>query len=65
MADYKTFMALLRKDNFSGPMSIHYEYPLGGAESGKKQITVTPDVVLSAMKRDLETLRGMLKQAAF
>jgi sugar phosphate isomerase/epimerase len=65
MADYKTFMALLRKDNFSGPMSIHYEYPLGGAESGKKQITLAPHVVLSAMKRDLETLRGMLKQAAF
>lgn len=65
MADYKTLMALLRRDNFSGPMSLHFEYPLGGAESGKKQITVAPEVVLTAMQRDLETLRGMLKQASF
>ena len=65
MADYKTFLALLRKDNFSGPMALHYEYPLGGAESGKKQITVAPEVVFKAMKRDLETLRSMLKQANF
>lgn len=63
MADYKTFLGLLRRDNYAGPMSIHYEYPLGGAETGKKQITVAPEVVFTAMKRDLETLRGMLKQA--
>ncbi|KAA5549619.1 sugar phosphate isomerase/epimerase family protein [Adhaeribacter rhizoryzae] len=63
MADYKTFLGLLQRDNYAGPMSIHYEYPLGGAESGKKQISVAPEVVFTAMKRDLETLRGMLKQA--
>jgi hypothetical protein len=44
-------------------MSIHYEYPLGGAESGKKQLTVSPDNVLEAVKTDLVTLQNMLQKA--
>ncbi len=63
MVDFKTYFSLLKKYNISGPMSVHYEYPLGGAELGKKQLSMDRDTVLAAMKRDLQTLRTMLAEA--
>lgn len=63
MVDYKTYLSLLKKYDLSGPMSIHYEYPLGGAEHGKKELTLDRDKTLIAMKRDLDTLRTMLAEA--
>ena len=63
MVDYDLYLSLLKKHHIAGPMSIHYEYPLGGAESGKKQLTVSPDTVLEAVKTDLVTLQNMLQKA--
>lgn len=63
MVDFKTYFSLLKKYQLSGPMSIHYEYPLGGAEHGKKDLTSSRDKTLIAMKRDLDTLRTMLAEA--
>lgn len=60
MVDYKTYFSLLKQYNITGPMSIHYEFPLGGADVGKNQITIPKDVVLDAIKKDLETLKQML-----
>lgn len=60
MVDYKTYFSLLKQYNITGPMSIHYEFPLGGAEAGKRQLTVAKDAVLEAMKTDLETLKRLL-----
>ena len=64
MVDFKTYFARLKQYGISGPMSVHYEYTLGGAETGKKQLTMPPDDVLAAMKRDLQTLQKFLKEAA-
>jgi hypothetical protein len=47
--------------NFRGPLQLHFEYPLGGAESGKRQIAITQNEVFSAMERDLNRLRGYLQ----
>lgn len=63
MVDYKTYFGLLRQYKLTGPMSIHYEYPLGGAEVGKTQLTIPSDTVLAALKRDLQTVRKLLKEA--
>ena len=60
MVDYKTYFSLLKQYNITGPMSIHYEFPLGGAEAGKRQLTVAKDAVLEAIKADLETLKRLL-----
>jgi len=49
---------------FGGPLQLHFEYPLGGAEGGKSSITIPREEVAEAMKRDLATLRGFLAQAA-
>ncbi|PSR54402.1 endonuclease [Adhaeribacter arboris] len=63
MVDFKKYFNLIKQYGISGPMSIHFEYPLGGADQGKKQITVPKDEVFAAMSRDLQTLRSLLKEA--
>lgn len=63
MVDFKKYFALLKKFNLRGPISMHFEYPLGGAENGARTITIPKDQVLSAMKRDLQTLRRLLSEA--
>ena len=60
MVDFKQYFQLLNKINFHGPVCVHYEYPLGGAEDGAKQITMSKDAVLESMKADLQTLKKML-----
>jgi len=63
MVDFKKYFNLVKQYNITGPMSLHFEYPLGGADTGKKQITISREEVLNAMKHDLLTLRNMLKEA--
>jgi sugar phosphate isomerase/epimerase len=58
------FFGMVAKSGFSGPLQLHVEYPLGGAESGKTAITITREQVFAAIKRDLSQLRGWLAQAA-
>ncbi len=63
MIDYKKFFSLIKQYNISGPLSIHLEYDLGGADQGKKQITKPKEEVFAAMKQDLQTLRTLLQEA--
>jgi sugar phosphate isomerase/epimerase len=63
MVRFPEFCSLLSKTAFDGPVQLHFEYPLGGAENGKRQITIDRGQVLSAMRRDLRQLRGYFKQA--
>ena len=50
---------VLKEINFSGPIEIQSEYPLGGAENAQDKITLPKAMVLGAMKRD----RLVLQQA--
>lgn len=59
MVDFKTYFSLLKEYNINVPVSLHYEYPLGGAEHGGREITVDKKVIFDAMKKDLVLLRGM------
>lgn len=59
MVDFKSYFALLKAYKIDVPVSLHFEYPLGGAERGDSQINVDRKVVFDAMKRDLQWLRGM------
>lgn len=45
---------------FAGPITIHLEYELGGANEGARTLHVDPSVVKQAMGKDLEMLRGWL-----
>ena len=61
MVRFPEFFKMLRAAQFSGPLQLHFEYPLGGAENGKKKdLSMSREDILSAMKRDLTALRTLL-----
>ena len=64
MVRFPRFFEMLREASFAGPLQLHFEYPLGGAEDGKKKdLTMSREQILGAMKRDASTLRGYLAAA--
>jgi L-ribulose-5-phosphate 3-epimerase len=64
MVDYRKYFGLIKKYNLKYPISVHYEYPLGGAEQGAMSLTIKSEEVISAMKKDLITLKSYLKEAS-
>ncbi len=64
MVNFREFLALLKSSGFSGPLQLHMEYAeLGGAETGRKELTLPQDTVLAIMRREMQTLRGLLQAA--
>lgn len=63
LIDFKKYFKLIKEYTIEGPFSIHYEYPLGGAEKGAKVITMGKEEVLAAMKRDLTTLKKFILES--
>ena len=59
MVDFTTYFKLLKKYGLQPPVSLHLEYPLGGAEKGKRELTVDKKVVFDAMKKDLTTIQEL------
>jgi len=65
MVNFKQYFAMLKASSFSGPLQLHMEYPdLGGADSGKKQYSIPKEKLLGIFRRDLDLLKGMLRDAA-
>lgn len=63
MVDFKQYFRLVKKYNISCPISLHYEYPLGGAENGAKKITMPRAEITRAFKADLVQLKTWLKES--
>ena len=63
MVDFKKYFGLLKSYQIKVPVSLHLEYDLGGAEHGKREISVQPEFVYNAMKRDLEKIQQLWKEA--
>lgn len=63
MVNFPLFFKMLARQKFSGPIQMHYEYPLGGADTGGRSITISKDEVLAAMKRDLSLVRGWMSES--
>lgn len=63
MVHLPEFFGMVSRTKFSGPMQLHFEYPLAGADSGKTRLTGSKEEVFTAMKRDLNQLRGYLDKA--
>lgn len=61
IVDFIQYAGLLNEYNIPGNMTMHFEYPLGGAENGSSELTVDPQVVVTALKKDLEKLRTFLE----
>lgn len=62
MVDYDTYMKEYKKLDISDPVSIHYEYDLGGAESGSKTTTMPLSEIKTWMKKDIQFLRNKFNQ---
>ena len=63
MVDFKSYFGLLKKYGIKPPVSMHYEYPLGGAEKGRYEIKVDKKVVFDAMKKDLMAIQKIWETA--
>ena len=64
MVKFPQFFEMVRTSGFNGPLQLHFEYPLGGAENGKaKDLTMSPTDILAAMKRDTTALHNLLAAA--
>jgi len=57
MVNFDEFLKEYVKLNVVAPISIHYEYDLGGAETGKKATTMDREKIFSMMKTDLDWFR--------
>lgn len=59
MVDFKGYFKMLKKSGIGGPMSLHLEYPIGGAEHGARHLTGDKKMVIQAMRKDLRFLRSL------
>jgi sugar phosphate isomerase/epimerase len=64
MVHFEQFFRMVKQSGFHGPLQVHFEYPLGGANEGATELTISQEEVFGAMKRDLRQLREYLKDAA-
>jgi L-ribulose-5-phosphate 3-epimerase len=62
LIDFKKYLGLLKQYNVSVPVSLHYEYDLGGAENGAFTITMAREKVLAAMRKDIATFRKLIQE---
>jgi hypothetical protein len=63
MVKFPEFFSMVAASSFHGPLQLHFEYSLGGAGGGKREITIPREEVYAAMKRDLGRLRSYVAQA--
>lgn len=64
MVDFDAYFKLLKAYRINVPVSMHFEYDLGGAEHGDREVPSTKrTAVFKAMKRDIEFARISWKNA--
>lgn len=64
MVDFKKYFPLVKKYGLQQkPLSLHYEYPLGGANTGAAKLTLPKADVIKMMQTDLTTLKQWLKES--
>lgn len=63
IVDFKSYFKLLKEYELTPPATLHLEYPLGGAERGKREITIPKQMIYNAMKKDLNTIKKLWDEA--
>jgi sugar phosphate isomerase/epimerase len=63
MVDFTQYFKLLRAAGVMAPISLHLEFAMGGAEHGRRELSMPKKQVLAMMRRDIDTLRSLLAQA--
>ncbi len=62
MVDFERYWQIINEYKIQGDFTIHLEYPLGGAEHGASKLTSSPNVVVAAMKHDLDALKNLISK---
>lgn len=62
MVDFDLYMKEFKKLDLSDPVSIHFEYDLGGAEHGSKNTTMPLSEIKVYMKQDILFLKNKFNQ---
>lgn len=63
IVNWKLLLQLIKQYQLNVPITMHFEYDLGGAENGSRTPSIDPKEIISAMKRDLALLKSWLKEA--
>jgi sugar phosphate isomerase/epimerase len=63
MVDFHRYFKLLKQYNLNPPVSLHIEYPIGGAEKGANKLSTDENIVFDAMKKDLASIQRIWKEA--
>ena len=63
MVDFKAFFRILKEAEINVPVTFHFEYDLGGAEWGGRDLSINPEKVYEAMHRDIETFKTLWNEA--
>ena len=58
--NFSSYFKLLEELKVHAPISLHLEYPLGGADKGRTELTIPEEEVIAAMHKDLNYLRSKL-----
>lgn len=61
--EFARYFQLLRQHGVRGPISLHFEYDLGGAEGGSRTPTMPKEAIFAAMRQDIRTLKRLLSDA--
>jgi sugar phosphate isomerase/epimerase len=62
MVDFKQYFEIYKSMKIEAPISIHYEYDLGGAEHGNSETTISIEKIEAFLKADIEFLKSKLIQ---
>ena len=62
MVDFKAYFELYKSMAIEAPVSIHYEYDLGGAEHGHLDPKMSREEIFSYLKKDLKFLKKQFQQ---
>jgi sugar phosphate isomerase/epimerase len=60
--DYNSYLRQLKKLEIACPISIHYEYDLGGANHGATKITIGKEKLFAAIRGDITFLKARLRE---
>jgi sugar phosphate isomerase/epimerase len=61
VVDFRGFFAIAKENNFSGPVQVFYEQPLGGAEDGATTLTISKKELITAITKDLRYLQDIAR----
>lgn len=62
MVDFRRYFLMLKELNITGPISLHYEYPVLTESDNRLSLTDKKKKTIEIMKRDLIKVRKMLEE---